>query len=204
MAGLGRKIFTAGDVLTASDVQNYLMDQSVMVFAGTAARSSAIATPTEGMFAVTTDNDELDYYNGSTWVPALSVGAWTSYTPTFTNFTLNNGTITLAKYVQVGKIVTVKLLVTLGSLSVVSGRIGISLPVTATSDNTDRAISPAGLIAGGVSATGFAALGATTRVDLYALLASGTYVTNTNISSSVPGTWTTGNTFSTVFTYEAA
>jgi hypothetical protein len=49
MAGLGRKVFTAGDVLTASDVQNYLMDQTVMNFAGTAARSSAIATPTTGM-----------------------------------------------------------------------------------------------------------------------------------------------------------
>jgi hypothetical protein len=130
--------------------------------------------------------------------------AWTSYTPTFTNFTLGNGTITLAKYAKLGKIVTVKLLVTLGSTSSVSGRIGISLPVTATSDNTDRAVSVCGLLAGGVSATGFAAIGSTTRLDLYALLASGTYVSNTNISSTIPGTWTTGNTFSTVFTYEAA
>ena len=130
--------------------------------------------------------------------------AWQSYTPTFTNFTLGNGTITLAKYSQIGKIVNVKVLITLGSTSSVSGRIGISLPVTATSDNTDRAISVCGLIAGGVSSTGFTTIGASTRADLYALLASGTYVTNTNISSTIPGTWTTGNTFSTVFTYEAA
>ncbi len=44
----GRKVFTAGEVLTASDVNDYLMDQSVMVFAGTAARSSAIASPETG------------------------------------------------------------------------------------------------------------------------------------------------------------
>jgi hypothetical protein len=70
MAGLGRKIFTAGDVLTASDVQNYLMDQTVMNFAGTAARSSAIATPTQGMVSYRDDIDNLELYNGSAWVSA--------------------------------------------------------------------------------------------------------------------------------------
>jgi len=68
MAGLGRKVFTAGDVLTASDVQNYLMDQSVMVFAGTAARSSAIATPTDGMVTYNQTNNSLEAYNGSEWI----------------------------------------------------------------------------------------------------------------------------------------
>jgi hypothetical protein len=72
MAGLGRKVFTAGDVLTASDVQNYLMDQTVMNFAGTAARSSAIATPTTGMVTYRSDIDGLELYNGSSW---LGVGA---------------------------------------------------------------------------------------------------------------------------------
>lgn len=70
MAGLGRKVFTAGDVLTASDVQNYLMDQTVMNFAGTAARSSAIATPTQGMVSYRDDIDNLELYNGSAWVAA--------------------------------------------------------------------------------------------------------------------------------------
>jgi hypothetical protein len=68
MPGLGRKVFTAGDVLTASDVQNYLMDQSVMVFAGTAARSSAIATPTDGMVSYNQTNNSLEAYNGSEWI----------------------------------------------------------------------------------------------------------------------------------------
>jgi hypothetical protein len=72
MAGLGRKVFTAGDVLTASDVQNYLMDQTVMNFAGTAARSSAIATPTTGMTTYigttgTATIPQLETYTGSAW-----------------------------------------------------------------------------------------------------------------------------------------
>jgi hypothetical protein len=135
MPGLGRKIFTAGDVLTASDVQSYLQDQAVMVFAGTAARSSAIATPSEGMFAITKDNDELDYYDGSAWVPALPVGAWTSYTPVWsgggTPPTIGNGTAT-GVFCQIGKTVHFALNIVLGSTSTVgtSTRYSFTLPVT--------------------------------------------------------------------------
>lgn len=68
MAGLGRKTFTAGEVLTAANVQGYLMDQAVMVFAGTAARTSAVATATTGMVSVLTGASTLiDYYNGTGW-----------------------------------------------------------------------------------------------------------------------------------------
>jgi hypothetical protein len=38
MAGLGRRVFSAGEVLTAANVNGYLMDQSVMVFDDDAAR----------------------------------------------------------------------------------------------------------------------------------------------------------------------
>jgi hypothetical protein len=43
------------------------MDQSVMVFAGTAARSSAIPSPSAGMVAYSTAT-QLQVYNGSAWV----------------------------------------------------------------------------------------------------------------------------------------
>ena len=69
MAGLGRKTFSPGDVLTSSDVQGYLMDQSVMVFAGTAARTSAIPSPSAGMVAYSTATS-LQVYNGTAWVAA--------------------------------------------------------------------------------------------------------------------------------------
>ncbi len=68
MAGLGKKTFTAGEVLTASDVNGYLMDQSVMVFGGTAARSSAIPTPTEGMMSYRTDDNVVEVFDGSAYV----------------------------------------------------------------------------------------------------------------------------------------
>jgi len=74
MAGLGFRTFTAGEILTAANVQSYLMDQAVMVFADSAARGSAIASPTEGMFTYLSDSDALEFYSGATWVP-FSAGA---------------------------------------------------------------------------------------------------------------------------------
>jgi hypothetical protein len=70
MAGLGRKVFTPGEVLTATNVQNYLMDQAVQVYAGTAARGSAIGSATtEGMVSYLQDYDALQVATGTaTWV----------------------------------------------------------------------------------------------------------------------------------------
>jgi hypothetical protein len=67
MAGAGKKTFTAGETLTASDVNTFLMEQSVMVFGGTAARASAIPTPSEGMTSYRTDTQQIESYDGSAW-----------------------------------------------------------------------------------------------------------------------------------------
>lgn len=71
--GSGFRTFQSGEVLTASNVQNYLMEQSIMVFAGTAALGSAIGTAVEaGMVAYLTDTDQLIHYmadaaQGTAW-----------------------------------------------------------------------------------------------------------------------------------------
>lgn len=67
MSGLGRKIFAAGEVLTAANVNGYLMDQAVMVFDDSAARGSAIGTATEGMVTYLKDTNAINYYDGSAW-----------------------------------------------------------------------------------------------------------------------------------------
>jgi hypothetical protein len=63
-----RKVFTAGEVLAAADVNTYLMDQAVMTFAGTAARGSAIGTATEGMVTYLADSNTFEFWNGSAFV----------------------------------------------------------------------------------------------------------------------------------------
>ena len=72
-AGLGFKTFTTGEVLTASDVNGYLM-QGVLVFASAAARNAAITSPQEGQFAYTKDTNSLWYYDGAAWVASGATG----------------------------------------------------------------------------------------------------------------------------------
>lgn len=67
-AGLGYKEFATGDVLTAADANGYLASQVVMVFASAAARTSAIASPQEGMISYLKDTNSTEYYSGSAWV----------------------------------------------------------------------------------------------------------------------------------------
>jgi hypothetical protein len=72
-AGLGFKTFTTGEVLTAGDVNGYLM-QGILVFASEAARNSAITAPQEGQFAFTKDTNSLWYYTGSAWAASGATG----------------------------------------------------------------------------------------------------------------------------------
>jgi hypothetical protein len=113
MAGSGRKTFTAGEVLTASDVNGYLQDQAVMNFAGTAARASAIPSPSEGM-VTHVGGGTVEVYDGSAWValggvPAAQIsdtptGSYTGYQYwTFTaSGTLNVTTAGFAEIMVVG------------------------------------------------------------------------------------------------------
>ena len=67
MAGAGFKSFVNGNVLLASEVNTFMMEQQIMVFAGTATREAAITSPSEGMFAFLKDTDTLTFYNGTSW-----------------------------------------------------------------------------------------------------------------------------------------
>lgn len=76
MAGAGSKLFVAGDVLTAAQVNTYLMDQTVMKFADASTRDAAFggageATLSEGMLCYLSDSNTILYYDSGSWV-ALS------------------------------------------------------------------------------------------------------------------------------------
>lgn len=98
--GSGFKSFTAGAVLTASDMNNYLMEQSIMYFATTAARDSAISSPEDGMVVYVGSNDAnegLYTYNGTAWRKGPGWNApwgYIQYTEVTSNVTSgNNATI---------------------------------------------------------------------------------------------------------------
>lgn len=67
----GYRTWTPGEVITASNVQDYLQDQTVMVFASNAVRSTAVIVPTEGMLSWLEDDNKYQYYTGSAWADLI-------------------------------------------------------------------------------------------------------------------------------------
>jgi hypothetical protein len=81
MAGAGYKLFSTGDVLTAAQVNTYLMQQTTMVFASSAARTSALSgVLAEGMLSYLTDTNALQYYDGAAWQDVSNPGDITGVT----------------------------------------------------------------------------------------------------------------------------
>jgi hypothetical protein len=71
----GWKSWAVNEVVDADDFQNYIQDQVVQVYAGTAARGSALGTAVSaGMVSYLTDSSVLQYYTGSVWANVSSVG----------------------------------------------------------------------------------------------------------------------------------
>jgi hypothetical protein len=233
-----RKVFTAGEVLAAADVNSFLMNQTVqtfassaargsaigtateglvtylndidalsvfngtqfvtnrpiMTFAGTAARGSAIPSPVEGMTTYLEDLDRYDSYSGAAWRQVVSTGAWISYTPTFSSFTLGNGTI-VAKYNVIGKTMFIRIKLALGSTSSVTGSISFTLPSGFTTPLSS--LSPIGEGFATISGSGNlyvapVTFGSTT-FGAFTMNASGTYLSAGDISSTAPATWGNGS-----------
>jgi hypothetical protein len=80
-AGLGFKDFQTGEVLTAADVDSYLM-QGIWVFASAAARDAAVTSPQEGNFAYLKDTNVTTYYTGSAWANLDTTGMTNPMTTT--------------------------------------------------------------------------------------------------------------------------
>jgi hypothetical protein len=67
-ANAGYHLFSTGDVLTAAQVQYNLQNQTIMYFASSAARTSALnGVLVEGMFSYLADTNSTEYYDGAAW-----------------------------------------------------------------------------------------------------------------------------------------
>jgi len=96
-AGLGFKDFVTGEVLTAADVDGYLM-QGVWVFASAAARDAAVTSPQEGNFAFLKDTNTTTYYTGSAWTNLVSTSNPAFLAEISTNQSINSGTFTKVQF----------------------------------------------------------------------------------------------------------
>lgn len=80
----GYRTWTPGEILTANNVQNYLQNQTVMVFASSSARSSAVLTPLEGMLTWLQDSNKYQYYDGSDWADLIAASSVSSKSSDYT------------------------------------------------------------------------------------------------------------------------
>lgn len=64
----GYKDWAAGDILTAADLEDYTVKQSVMRFADASARTTALSgVLAEGMVSYLKDTNRVEVYDGSAW-----------------------------------------------------------------------------------------------------------------------------------------
>jgi hypothetical protein len=194
-AGLGFKTFAVGEVLSAANVNGYLM-QGVLVFANAAARDAAITSPQEGQFAFTKDNDSLWYYSGSAWVASGATGDIEGVTAgTGISGGGTSGTVTITN--SMATEITAK-----GDLVVGTGNATFdNLPVGTNGHvlTADSTVSPTGLKWAAVASTSF---------PTFSAYDASTQSINANVYTKITfGTesWDTGSAFaSSRFTPQTA
>ncbi|CAB4214913.1 hypothetical protein UFOVP1616_56 [uncultured Caudovirales phage] len=73
MAGAGYRLFSTGEIPTQTDWRTYLMEQTVMVFASAAARTTALSgVLAEGMVSYLADTNSIEVYTGAAWTALLT------------------------------------------------------------------------------------------------------------------------------------
>lgn len=129
------------EVATSGDIDGYLMDQANLHFDSAAARDAAlVGRLTDGMQAYCRDINAWYFYDSGITLPAAGVAGWRpwysqwgAYTPSWTNLTVNNGTVSAAYRWELGKLCCRGKL-TFGSSTVITGDVSMALPDSRTGD----------------------------------------------------------------------
>lgn len=157
----------------------------------------------EGQLWYRSDTDIFMAHNGSAAVEALPIGAWQSWTPTWSGLTLGNATV-VAKYTRIGRTIHFRLSYVHGSSSTM-GNHTFTLPVAAHADYAGQ--HPMGIV--DISDAGTANYGGT----LWWVSSTTVRPVSDNgaangqralITSSAPFTWVATDAYRCSGTYEAA
>jgi hypothetical protein len=138
--------------------------------------------------------------------------AWQTFSPTWTNLSVGNGTV-IARYAQIGKTTFFTIALLFGSTTSISGSVSASLPVNAASIYTFGATKEGANIgtvsfldAGNQIFYGYFQIRSNdlTKADPMALVASGTYVSFANMQGTIPIALGNGDAVYITGSYEAA
>jgi hypothetical protein len=191
---------TSGDV-TVTNSMATAIDAKGDLIAGTGADAfSRLGVGTNDQ-VLTADSTAA---TGLKWAtPSGATYTYTSWTPTLTNLTLGNGTMS-GRYVQIGKFVHATLNLTWGSTTSASGTWEFSSPVTmATPNNTY--IGTARILDNGVqNYPGMVLILTNAKLIAFSQYVGNTYSEAANLTATSPFTWTTGDNLAFSITFEAA
>jgi hypothetical protein len=147
----------------------------------------------EGVIITETDTDRVLYYDGTNWI--ILMEPTQTYTPTLTNLTLGNGTLT-GTYHRSDGWCDFAVSVAFGSTTTMGTSPEIGLPVATTGLSINQLqvgildLAPVTRYLGTHAAVG--AAGTTTGV-LYSLNSAGASLTAQDIQATLPMTWATGD-----------
>lgn len=129
-------------------------------------------------------------------------GVWKSWTPTLTN--LSGGTLSFAKYTQIGKTIIFKFRYVLGNAGVGNNpnfTTPTNIAYTGSEDSITQSVK---YVIGGATTYGHIRPTGANVLTLYVQTASGSYVGLSVISSTVPATWAANDILSCSGVYEVA
>jgi hypothetical protein len=200
------KTFADTNILTASDVNTYLMKQSVIVCTS----STRPAAPNAGMCIYETDTGRMNFYTGAAW-SIFAFASWNSWTPTLsvsgpgTAWVYGNTTFEGA-YSVIGTTVIARMRITWGSTTTFgTNALGFDLPVSSayvngqligTGQATDQAPSRTAYL--------ITLYGGGGRFDVQATATSSTYATADGVTSTVPFTWASTDSLDFTLVYQSA
>ena len=133
----GYREFQTGEVLTAANVNSFLMEQATMTFADAAARDAALAgVLREGLLTYNLDTNRLEVYDGTDWIepaPEPPAGIGSNVVQTVKDDVFSTTSLTY--------VVPTGLTLSFTPSSATSKVLLIaSVPLTGTSGSSDRAV----------------------------------------------------------------
>jgi hypothetical protein len=148
------------------------------------------------MLTYLADTDNYQFWNGSAWTNLTSSPTWTSFTPTWSNLTVGNGTYSSSVYWLDGKLAHVAVTLVFGTTTAITGDVSFTVPAAltrrsaATNPNHSCTFADVGVanVVGGIVSSSANA----TQFFVRASLSNATYTNLDAISSTIPFTW--GNT----------
>lgn len=190
------KTFVAGEILTAANVNDYLMEQANIVCTSGTRPSS----PQEGMTIYETDTNRQLIYDGADWVTVLEISAFNTFATTWassgTQPAIGNGTLD-CRWIRMGRCVVAHYgLVTGSTTTYGTGAYSLSLPVAR---NTTTRQGGGGHLFD-TSASAYNASTPRCTAQTFNIVAA----TGGLVTPSIPWTWATGDEMHFAVIYEAS